>query len=430
MRRSLYTVASYLALGGVYAPAALVRRLTHGVPIHARARLGYLATLPGHGPRAWLHAVSVGEAIAATPLVDGLRRQYPSLPLVMTTTTATGAAVVRERYAGQAEHRFFPLDLPGAARRAIAAIDPAFLIVMETELWPTALRALARARTPVMVANGRLSDRSFRRYQLVRGFMRTVLADVAVFAMRSAEDARRVIALGAPPERVVVTGNIKHDVAADDPAGAAELWRRLFRLDAGAPVWVAGSTHAGEEGPVLDAHAEARRKFPRLALVIAPRHPERVPEVVALVKERGAVPWRRSELAQRAQAAGAHVIVLDTVGELAQLYAVADVVFMGGSLVPAGGHNMLEAAARGKPVLTGPHTENFREAIDLLVTAGAARMLTTAAELGPVLMGLLDDAGTRERMGAAGRAAVASRHGAVKEMLELAGRFLRAPERS
>jgi 3-deoxy-D-manno-octulosonic-acid transferase len=430
MRRSLYTAASYLALGGVYAPAALARRLTHGVPMHARARLGYVPALPGHGPRAWLHAVSVGEAIAATPLVEGLRRQYPSLPLVMTTTTATGAAVVRERFAGHAEHRFFPLDLPGAARRAIAAIDPAFLIVMETELWPTLLRALARARTPVMVANGRLSDRSFRRYQLVRGFMREMLADVAVFAMRSAEDARRVIALGAPPERVVVTGNIKHDVAADDPAGAAELWRRLFGLEAGAPIWVAGSTHAGEEGAVLDAHAEARRKFPRLALVIAPRHPERVPEVVALVRERGAAPWRRSELPHRARAEGAHVIVLDTVGELAQLYAVADVVFMGGSFVPAGGHNMLEAAARGKPVLTGPHAENFREAIVLLVPAGAARMLTAAGELGPALIGLLDDAGARDRMGAAGRAAVASRHGAVKEILELAARFLRAPEPS
>jgi 3-deoxy-D-manno-octulosonic-acid transferase len=414
----------------VYAPAALVRRLTHGVPMHARARLGYGPALPGHGPRAWLHAVSVGEAIAATPLVEGLRRQYPSLPLVITTTTATGAAVVRERFAGHAQHRFFPLDLPGAARRAIAAIDPAFLVVMETELWPTVLRELARARTPVMVANGRLSDRSFRRYQLVRGFMREVLADVAVFAMRSAEDARRVIALGAPPERVVVTGNIKHDVAADDPAGAAELWRRLFGLAPGAPVWVAGSTHAGEEDSVLDAHAEARRKLPQLALVIAPRHPERVPEVVALVKEHGAMPWRRSELPHRPRGEGAHVIVLDTVGELAQLYAVADVVFMGGSFVPAGGHNMLEAAARGKPVLTGPHTENFREAIDLLVTAGAARMLATAAELAPALLGLLDDAGARERMGAAGRAAVASRHGAVKEMLELAGRYLREPERS
>jgi 3-deoxy-D-manno-octulosonic-acid transferase len=165
--------------------------------------------------------------------------------------------------------------------------------------------------------------------------------------------------------------------------------------------------------------------------VIAPRHPERVPEVVALVKSRGATPWRRSELTPRARGGERpHVIVLDTVGELAQLYAVADVVFMGGSLVPAGGHNMLEAAARGKPVLSGPHTENFREAIELLVAAGSARMLRDAGELGPSLIALLDDPAAREKMGAAGRAAVASRHGAVKEILELAGRFLAPPDRS
>jgi len=428
--RPVYTAAALGALATVYAPAAVVRRLARGVPMHMRARLGRDAPLPGRGPRAWLHAVSVGEAIAATPLVEGLRRRYPSLPLVMTTVTDTGATVVRERFRAEATHRFFPLDLPFAVGRAIDAIEPAFFICMETELWPNTLRALARRRIPVMIANGRLSDRSFRRYQLVRGFMTDVLADVTVFAMRSAEDARRIITLGAPHERVFVTGNIKNE-GADDPAGAAELWRRLLGLVDGCPIWVAGSTHRGEEETVLAAHAAARTHFPDLALVLAPRHPERVPEVQALIERRGWIACRRTELPLRATRDGdrPHVILLDTVGELAQLYGVADVVFVGGSLVPSGGHNLLEPAARGKPVLTGPHVENFRDSAELLIGCGAAQTVSSALEMGEELTRMLADPALRERRGLAGRVAIASRHGAVRETLELAARFLAPPER-
>jgi 3-deoxy-D-manno-octulosonic-acid transferase len=425
--RPLYTTAALVALATVYAPAAAVRRVTRRVPLHLRARLGHGAPLPGAGPRAWLHAVSVGEAIAATPLVEGLRRRYPSLPLVITTVTDTGASVVRERFGEQATHRFFPLDLPGPARRAAAAIDPAFFVCMETELWPTLLRTLARKKVPVMIANGRLSDRSFRRYQLVRGFMREVLGDVTVFAMRSAEDARRIIALGARPERVFVTGNLKNEVV-EDPAGAAELWRRLLGLPDGRPAWIAGSTHRGEEEAVLDAHTAARRRFPDLALVLAPRHPERVPEILALIEARGGTAIRRSELPRPKRSEA--IILLDTVGELAQIYTVADVVFVGGSLVAAGGHNMLEPAARGTPVLLGPHNENFRESADLLLGCGAATTVRNALELGGELTALLADGALRERLGAAGRAAVASRQGAVRETLDLAARFLAFPERS
>jgi 3-deoxy-D-manno-octulosonic-acid transferase len=388
--------------------------------------MGHLEPLPGTAPRAWLHAVSVGEAIAATPLVEGLRRRYPSLPLVMTTVTETGAAVVRERFAREATHRFFPLDLPGSVRRAVEVIEPAFLVCMETELWPTLFRTLARRQIPVMIANGRLSDRSFRRYQLVRAFMKEVLADVTVCAMRSAEDARRIIALGASPERVFVTGNVKHE-AGDDPPGVADLWRRLLGVPDGRPVWIAGSTHRGEELAVLEAHAAARRRFPDLALVLAPRHPERVAEIAELITTRGDTAVRRSELPRPKRSDA--VILLDTVGELAQLYSVADVVFVGGSLVEAGGHNMLEPAARGKPVLLGPHNENFRESADLLLGCGAATMVRNGIELGGEITALLGDPELRERLGAAGRAAVASRHGAVRETLDLAARFLAFPER-
>lgn len=423
--RPVYTTAALLALATVYAPAAAARRIARGVPLHLRARLGHAPPLPGSGPRAWIHAVSVGEAIAATPLVEGVRRRYPSLPLVITTATDTGASLVRERFGEHATHRFFPLDLPGPARRAVDAIDPTFLIGMETELWPNLLRTMARRKVPVMIANGRLSDRSFRRYQLARGFMRDVLNDVTVFAMRSAEDARRVIALGARPERVFVTGNLKHEVG-DDPPGVAQLWRRLLGLPPGRPAWIAGSTHRGEEEAVLDAHAAARRRFPDLALVLAPRHPERVPEILNLINARGVEAVRRSELPRPSRSDA--IILLDTVGELAQLYTVADVVFVGGSLVEAGGHNMVEPAARGKPVLLGPHNENFRESAELLLACGAASTVRNGIELGAELMFLLGDPALREHLGAAGRAAIVSRHGAVRETLDLAARFLAFPE--
>jgi 3-deoxy-D-manno-octulosonic-acid transferase len=435
----LWTAAFAAALA-LYAPAAVARRLVRGVPLRLLPRLGFDGGAPRvAGPCGWVHAVSVGEALTAAPLLEGLARLRPDLPLVVSTVTETGARIVRERFAGVATHRYFPLDFPGAVRRVLRALDPAFFVCMETELWPNTLRALHRRGVPVMIANGRLSDRSFRRYRLVRGPMRDVLAHVTVFAMRSDEDARRVIALGADPERVVVTGNLKHD-AAPDPPGAAELWRRLLGLAPGRAVWVAGSTHAGEEEAVLEAHRRALGARPDLALVLAPRHPERVAEVAALSESRG---WRsvlRSALpggATPAEAgAGAApvgggdapaVILLDTVGELAQLYAVADVVFVGGSLVPLGGHNMLEPAARRKPVLFGPHTGNFREPASLLVEAGAAAVVADAAALGAELARLLADPALAARRGEAGARAVASRHGAARATLELIERFLLRP---
>lgn len=230
-----------------------------------------------------------------------------------------------------------------------------------------------------------------------------------------------MIALGAAPERVVVTGNLKHEPT-PDLAGSVELWQRLLGFRGGDRVWIAGSTHAGEEEAVLAAHAAALARVPGLTLVIAPRHPERVPEVLGLVATHGWPAVRRSEL-PRARVDGA-VIVLDTVGELAQLYAVADLVFVGGSLVPVGGHNVFEAALRKKPVLFGPHTANFRDAAALMLASGGGVCVADAEQLAAAVRVLLDDADRAARMGQAGYEAVAARHGAVKETLELVGRFL------
>jgi len=280
-----------------------------------------------------------------------------------------------------------------------------------------------------MIANGRLSDRSFRRYRLVRSALRGVLAGITVFGMRSDEDARRIIALGAPAERVVVTGNLKHD-ASGDAAGASDLWRRLLGLSPEQRVWIAGSTHRGEEEAVLTAHAAAAAEHLGLTLVLAPRHPERVPEVLALVNARGYRAVQRSRLPAERARFSQDVIVVDTVGELAQMYAVGEVVFVGGSLVPRGGHNVLEPALRRKPVLMGPHTDNFRDAAGLLAASGGAVVVRDAAAMGLELRRLLADPALASRRGEAGFAAVSARHGAVQQTLELVANVLAPSSRA
>ena len=406
----------------LYAPVFVVRRLlAQGAEVGLLQRLGYgSAGLPPE-PRCWIHAVSVGEVMAAIPLVHAVRRRWPELHPVVTTVTPTGARVVKDRLEPAVTHRYFPLDLPRAVGRALSAMRPSFFIGLETEIWPNFLRGLQRRGVPAMIANGRISDRSFRRYRLVRPFMRRVLAGIAVFGMQTAEDARRIIALGAPPERVVVTGNLKSDAVPNEP-GAEQLWRRLMGLTGGEAVWIAGSTHRGEEELLLGAFLGLKRRHPSLVLVLAPRHPERVPEVERVIRARGLASVRRTELPSARDANA--VIVLDTVGELAQLYQLSEVVFVGGSLVPLGGHNMLEPALRRKPMVFGPHTANFREGAELLVTAGGALIVRDGKELESVVDRLLSDRGLRATMGEAAFEAVAGRQGAVRETLELIERFL------
>lgn len=425
MIQGVYTAALGAALLAA-APSALYRRVTHHVPLRLRERLGYVPPRAGR-PCGWIHAVSVGESITAAPIVEGLRRLAPGLPLVMTTVTETGARIVAERFAGAVTHRFFPLDLPGAVRRSVDAIDPAFVVCMETELWPNVLGLLGRRGVPVMIANGRVSDRSFPRYRAVRKFLRPILAHVTVFAMQSDEDARRIVQLGAPPARVFVTGNLKHDASPNDEE-TTELWRRRLGLAPDAAAWIAGSTHRGEEEIVLAAHGRLLERVPGARLVLAPRHPERVPEVVDLIRRRGLAVTRRSELpgdGPGGPVAGAGaLIVLDTVGELASMYSVGIAAFVGGSLVPAGGHNVLEPALRGKPVLFGPHTENFRESAALLEASGGGLLVGDEAELAAALTRLFTDRATCSALGASARGAAASREGAGRRTLELIERFL------
>ena len=417
---ALYSVLLRLGLVA-YLPSFLTRRRRAGYGHDLAQRLGRLGDgLPAE-PRCWVHAVSVGESAAAVPLVEAIHRRWPELGIVVSTITPTGARIVRDRLAGTAAHRYFPLDLPAPVRRALDAARPRFFIAIETELWPNFLRALARRRIPSMIANGRISDRSFRRYLRVRWLMRRVLADVTVFAMQSEEDARRILALGAPPSRVVITGNLKSDLVPEAEAVDA-AWRERLGLGATDRLWIAGSTHRGEEAIVLDAFRRTRERAPGLRLLLAPRHPERAGEVEELIRERGLVPVRRSRLADGG--APDAVVILDTVGELAALYGLAEIVFVGGSLVPIGGHNVLEPAMRGKPVLYGPHTSNFRDGAERLQRSGGGIVVKDGLELERELSLLLEDRDLARRTGDAARAAFAGRQGAVHATLELIARHL------
>jgi 3-deoxy-D-manno-octulosonic-acid transferase len=292
---------------------------------------------------------------------------------------------------------------------------------METELWPNLFRELSRQGIPSMIANGRISDRSYRRYRWVRPFLRRLFSRITLFAMQTEEDARRIMALGATPERVVITGNLKADFLPGDD-GVERLWQRLLGLHGGEHIWVVGSTHRGEEAVVLNAYDRLCRDDPSLVLILAPRHPERIPEIEELIRSRGRRSVRRSQL-PRVERDGA-VILLDSVGELAALYAIADVVFVGGSLVPYGGQNVMEPALRRKPVLFGPHVMNFREVAGLILEAGGGIEVKDGESLGAAVQMLLADEKRRVEMGNAAYEAIRARQGAVKKSAELIERYL------
>src|SRR5262245_12317356 len=423
----LYSVVLGL-LAIVYLPLFLVRKVWGaGYPVAIRERFGFVRvpSPPTPGGRFWVHAVSVGEVMAAVPLVQALRSRWPVTDIVVSTVTATGERVARARLPEAVAMFTFPLDFRGSVTRTVRRVQPGCFIAVETELWPNLLRALRLGGVPAVLANGRISDRSYRRYRLVRGLFRRVLADVVLFCMQSEEDARRIISLGAVPERVVVTGNLKMEAPSGD-AGAEQLWRRLLQLGP-APVVVAGSTHRGEEAAVLDAFLAVRATAEGLRLVLAPRHPERLDEVEGLAEARGLSVVRRS----RVSAANvAPVILLDTMGELASLYGVADVIFVGGSLAPIGGHNVIEPALHAKAVVFGPHMTNFREAAALLLRDEAAIQVADGAELSAALRRLLADAAARQALGRAAWNAVRAHQGAcVRTVAALEG-VLRQSDRN
>lgn len=380
---------------------------------------------PGRRRSIWIHAVSVGEVLAARALVAPLRDAYPAHRLLLSTTTASGQLVARQ--AGRALDAVFyaPLDMTPFVARALDRAAPDVLVLIDTEIWPNLLRACRRRGVRTVLVNGRMSDRSYRRYRLVRPFMRRVLAGLDRVCAQNAAWGRRFRDLGVAAERLTVTGSLKFEAAGgadEDPRLDDGLLRR-FRFAAGRPVVIAASTLRGEEEHVLRAFAGVRRAAPGAVLIIAPRHPERFAEAGGIAAGQGFAVVRRTAL-EAGGAPAADVVILDTIGELARLFRIATVVFVGGSLVAAGGHNLLEPAAFGKAIVFGPHMENFAEIASLFVARGAAWQVGSGQELNAALATLLADADRRAALGAAARALIEDNRGARGRTLAVIAELL------
>lgn len=374
----------------------------------------------------WIHAVSVGEVLTARPLARDLRSRYPKLRLFLSTTTLAGQQLARRSVHDVDAVFYFPFDLTFFVRRTLNLVRPRLFIMMETEIWPNLLRECRRRGIKTAIVNGRLSQRSYPRYRLIRGFMRGVLGDIDRFCVQSEESARRFLDLGASPSRVTVTGSLKFD-SLDLPTGiharARDRVLRHFRVPTSRPVIVAGSTMKGEEAAVLRAYRRVRSAAPNTLLILAPRHPERFGDVARMSREEGLKTALRSELAIDAEPR-ADVVILDSIGELATIYQIATVVFVGGSLVATGGHNILEPAVFGKPIVFGPHMQNFAEIAAAFVTNGAAIQVRGDRELDEALINLMSDSVRRARLGAAARALVEANRGAKDKSLKVLAELL------
>ena len=412
--RLLYNVLIYFA-----APVALLLQVWRGIRDSSYReglgeRFGFGAPLDGEG--IWIHAVSVGEVQAAEPLVRHLMKRHPGHRLVITTVTPTGRARARQLFGDSVTLRYVPFDLPGSVRRFFDRVRPRLAIILETELWPNLYAECGRRSVPLVLASARMSPRSIGWYRRLVPLFRQALSNGIVIAAQSSADAERFCSIGAPAERTHVAGNIKFDF--EPPHDAAVRGRRWREQNApNRMVWVAGSTHEGEEQLVLEAHQQVRRRFADALLVLVPRHPNRFNSVRDLLTRRGERAAYRSSGALVAPSDS--VMLGDTMGELTMFYAAADVAFVAGSLVPIGGHNLLEPASLGLPTLTGPHNFNSEEIVQLLLDAGAARIVSNSMQLSHDITGLFGDAGRRAAMGAAGKAVLDANRGALDRLLAL-----------
>ena len=366
-------------------------------------------------PTIWLHAVSLGEMSAAAPLMRGIRDRHPQIPLVVTTATPAGRARALALFGDSVDVRYLPYDTPGSVKRFLSRIQPRVAIIMETELWPNLFSCCERLGVPVLLANARLSARSVLSYRRFGRLFKDVFSSNVLVAAQSADDAQRFKSIGADAASTRIVGNVKFDL---QPDAAAALLGRDLRAAFGAArsVWIAGSTHAGEEEQVLDAQMLLQAHRPNTLLLLVPRHKDRFQGVADLLARRGVKFARRSAGAPKDDV---QVLLVDTVGELAALYASADIAFVGGSLVPVGGHNLLEPAALGLPVLTGPYHFNGKDIAELLLARGAALPVANAQDLAAALTRLFDDPAERRRIGIVGQEIVESNRGSVLRLLDL-----------
>ncbi|MGE0336233.1 MAG: lipid IV(A) 3-deoxy-D-manno-octulosonic acid transferase [Gammaproteobacteria bacterium] len=379
-------------------------------------RLGRYSTPPPDGAPLWIHAVSVGEVAATVPLVRALRDAEPTRPILFSTTTPTGRDAVERQFGQGVHHVYFPYDLEAVVDRFLGHFRPRALVLMETELWPNLL-AICRARgLPVYLANGRLSPASARRYALLRPLVREMLHGIACAAVQTTADAERFSGLGMRPERIVVTGSLKFDIHV--PASVYEEGAAIRReLGQSRPLFMAGSTRAGEEESLLDALAMIKAVCPDVLLVLAPRHPERFDDVAELCRRRGFGLQLRS--AGMACGAAVEVFLLDAMGEMMRFYAACDVAFVGGSLVPLGGHNVLEPAALGVPVVVGPHLFNFQDIAHKLFIGGSLKVAHDVNDIASIVVAWLTSSDLRDSAGRSGRAIVEANRGATRRVLAI-----------
>jgi len=430
----LYSVATLIALVAL-SPYFLYQALRHKKYVGSLGqRLGYLPVALNLDGEAsiWIHAVSVGEVLSTRPVLEELRKRYPSLRLFLSTTTRSGQQIAQRSITDVDGIFYFPFDWPFTVRRTLSIVRPKLFVMVENEIWPTMLRECRRRGVKTIVINGRISARSFPRYRLIRPFFKRVLADIDRFCVQGDETASRLVSLGAERSRLTITGSLKFDALDATPLpgrGPARVLR-FFRMSPNRPVLIAGSTMRGEDEAVIRAFNRVRTTpgGANALLVIAARHPERFDEVERLCKSEGLATVRRSELPIDAEPR-ADAVILDTIGELAHLYQIATAVFVGGSLVPAGGHNILEPALYGKSIIFGPHMENFNEIAETFLTNRAAIQVHNPRELETAIVGLLADPVRRARLGAAARALIDTNRGAKDRTLAVIADLLPPPER-
>ena len=408
----------------------LYRSLSRGRPPAFAERFGHIPVAElnkiRQRPVIWLHAVSIGEAIAARPLLKALRSRYPGHAILVSNTTETGRSIS----AGFAEKDlciYFPFDFLPAVRCTLESIKPELIIIMETEIWPNFTREATRRNIPVILANGRISDRSFSRYLKFDWFFRHPLQLFSTLCMQTETDQERIIAIGAPRERTLATGNLKYDIpfhpVQDEERGGL---RERYAIPASLTVMTAGSTHPGEEEQVLAAYRQLLTTCDNLLLVLVPRHPERANEVAALLERMG-LPYRRRTLLTTSEEVlfqAGEVLLVDTIGEMMGLYALSDLVFVGGSLAPTGGHNLLEPASLGIPIIFGPHMSNFREIAALVLQYQAGIQVDTSEALVAASYTLIKSSEKRQTLGQNGLRMMQENGGATERHLKVIDRYL------
>jgi 3-deoxy-D-manno-octulosonic-acid transferase len=420
LMRWLYTMVMYMVT-----PIIVYRLTTRGLKNPGylgrwRERFGFFPNPPIEHS-IWIHAVSVGEFNAAIPLIEALMQRFPGEQFVVTTVTPTGSERVQKVFGENVLHVYLPYDLPASIRRFLDRVKPRLALIMETEIWPNLYLECKARNVPIVIANARLSERSLKGYGPVRALARHAVRSVRFIAAQSHVDSERFLALGARADRLRVVGNIKYDLILPLKQVSTALEFRAI-WGAARPVWIAASTHEPEEEEVLRAHAKVLSRFPDALMLVVPRHPERFKAAASLCRAFGFRTKTRSE--NEFPDATTQCFVVDSMGELLKFYAAADVAFVGGSLAPIGGHNVLEASAQSIPVIVGPHTFNFAEITTKLQSIGALRTVADGLTLGVTINQLLNQPALRKQMGEAGLLAVESERGAAQRIVEIVAPML------